>query len=367
MNDIKIIHLTKKVLRDYLDNDVYWYNQTTVFPKSKVCWLVNNDRMAEDDYCGVVAEENNKIVGFIYMVPDLVKVQNNEEEESKKIYWMVNWWIHNKYNGNVLSTYIYNEALSLAKNQVIVKFFAANTAPFYKKRPFKTIASYYRYTIFFSADPSVLVNKFSFLKPFKPILNIADQFVSKSLQVYNLHKLKTRTQHLNYEYLNELDKQTWHFIEPLCENDFISKTKVYVNWQISRQQYTQTPVGPKNPYTSLETGVASNIAIHNLKILKNNVIIGFVSFLIYYNECNVKYFLVEDDSNFDLCVDALIENMMILKRKYICTDDTRLAENIRKRNTTIFTHRALRKTLAHNDVNINFENRTILQRDGHFY
>ena len=365
MNDIKIVHLTKKVLRGYLDNDTYWYNQTTAFPKSKVWWLLNNERISEDDFCGVVAEENDKIVGLVYMIPDVLRTQANEEKQ--KIYWMIYWWISNKYDGQVLSTYMYNEALSLAKNQVIIKYFADSATSFYEKMPFKTIAEYYRYTIFISLDPSILIAKFSFLKPFKRLLHAVDYVVSKSLQVYNLYKLKTRTQHLKYEYINELDTQTWQYIKPLCAKDFIAKTKAYVNWQINSQQYTQTPVGYKQPYKSLETGVSSNIVIHNLKILKNNVIIGFVSFLINYNECNVKYFLVEDDTNFDACVDVLIENMMRLKRKYIFTDDTRLAQSIKKRNTTIFTHSVLKKALAHNDVNLNFENRSIFDRDGHFY
>ncbi|ALJ04038.1 hypothetical protein APS56_02200 [Pseudalgibacter alginicilyticus] len=364
MNDVKVINLSKKVLRDYLENDKYWCHKTTALAKSKVIWLLNNDRMGEDDVCGVIAEENNIIIGLVYMIPDTTLTS---EKIEKKIYWMMYWWIADKYNGNVLSTYIYSEALRLAKNQVVVKSFAENAHSFYKKMPFKTIMSRPRYTIFFSLDPDILIAKFKFIKPLKFILNGLDYLVTKALQVYNKSKLKSNTENLNYEYINELDTQAWAFIEPLCKKDFIYKTKKYVNWQISKLQYIQTPINLKTPYSSLATGISKNIAIHNLKVLKEHKIIGFISFVVNYNELNVKYFLAENGENYNLCVDALIENFIKLQKKYIFTDDTKLANSIKQRFRTIFTHQVDKKALAHQDVDINFENQEILNSDGHFY
>ena len=112
-------------------------------------------------------------------------------------------------------------------------------------------------------------------------------------------------------------------------------------------------------------GLSNNISIYNIKVLKENTVIGFLSFLINYNELNVKYFLVKEDSYYNLCVDALIDNLVKLKRNYIFTYDSKLANNISKRYATIFSYKVQKEALIHKELNI--KNKKIKNRDGHFY
>ena len=362
MNDIEIIPLTKKVLRDAIDNNTFWTNRLSPLPKSKAIWLINNKRIDEDDYCGVIAQENKQIIGFIYMIPDIVLTT---AQVHKKVYWMILWWVEKKYESNVLSTYLYNEALRLIDNQAIVKSYTENVSDFYKKMPFKVIQSRLRYTIFFSLDKSILLARFKFLKYFKWPVKILDKVSAVSLRFINSRKIEKRTKNIKYEYLNQLDNQTWQFIEPLCANDIILKTKDYINWQISPLQYVNAPVEEKSPYRAIESGLSNNISIYNIKVLKENTVIGFLSFLINYNELNVKYFLVKEDSYYNLCVDALIDILVKLKRNYIFTDDSKLANNMSKRYATIFSYKVQKEALIHKELNI--KNKKIKNRDGHFY
>ena len=53
-----------------------------------------------------------------------------------------------------------------------------------------------------------------------------------------------------------------------------------------------------------------------------------MSYIINYNEFNVKYFVVEKDTNYDLCIDALMEHLVKSKRNFVFTDDTKLSNNI---------------------------------------
>ena len=364
MNDIEIIHLTKKKLRDAVYNNTFWNNNLSALPKNKAIWLINNKRIEEDDYCGVIAQENNNIVGFIYMIPDILI---NSKNEQKKIYWMIYWWVLEKYESNVLSTYIYNEALSLINNQAIVKSYTESVSSFYEKMPFKVIQSRLRHTIFFSLDASILFARFNFLKYFKGPVKLLDLISGASLRFINLKKVKKRTKKLKYDYINKLDSKTWQFIEPLCKKDLIYKTKDYIDWQICPNQYTKALIESKFPYKTLETGISSNISVYNIKVLHDSMIIGFISFVINYNELNIKYFLAKNDNFYNLCVDALIEHLIKLKRNFIFTDDSKLASTISKRFSTIFTHKVSKNALAHNNIDFDFENSMVLNRDGHFY
>ncbi|MHA7057495.1 hypothetical protein ACWGOQ_0009780 [Aquimarina sp. M1] len=362
--DIQIIGLTKKMLREAIDKNTYWKSDLAPLPKSKALWLIANNRVNDDDYCGVIGYEGEKIISFIFMFPDLLNVK---DDKPKKVYWMISWWVHKSYKDTVLGTYIYNEAINLTGKQIVIKSYAENVNTFYEKQPFKVIAERLRHTIFFSLDASMLIGRFKFLKSFKFILDRIDSFVGAIMRMLNSSKMKNNVKVLSYEFVNQIDIDTWGFIKPLCGSDLIYKTREYVNWQIDASQYLQTPVPKKHPHISLQTGISNNIYIHNLKILKENRIIGFLSYVINYNEFNVKYFLVEDEKNYNMCVDALMENFIKQKTTFLFTDDTKLSDNITKRYQTIFTHKVIKKGLAHNDTAIDSENFMMLNRDGHFY
>ncbi|WP_299179789.1 hypothetical protein [uncultured Aquimarina sp.] len=362
--DLQVIGLTKKMLSEAIDNNTYWKNDLAPLPKSKALWLVANNRIQEDDYCGVIGYEGDKMISFIFMFPDLLNVKNGDP---KKVYWMISWWVHKSYKDTVLGTYIYNEAVNLTGKQVLIKSYAENVTTFYEKQPFKVIASRLRHTIFFSLDASMLIGRFKFLKSFKFILDRFDSFTGWMIRSLNTSKFKKNVQNLSYEYVNQLDDETWGFIQPLLDNDLIYKSKEYVNWQIDANQYLQTPVPQRHPHKSLQTGISNNIYLHNLKIIKGEEIIGFLSYVINYNEFNIKYFIVKDEENYDACVDALMENFVKQKRTFIFTDDTKLSNTITKRYKTIFTHKVTKKGLAHDDTKIDSENFSMLNRDGHFY
>lgn len=364
--NIEVVGVTKKQLRKAILDNLYWQDSLAPLPKSKAIWLVSNTRIDEDDYCGVMGYEDGKMVSFVYMFPDYL---NTKSKELKKVYWLILWWVNETYKNTVLGNYTYTQALNLANKQVLVKAYAENVNSFYEKQPYKVIASRDRHTIFFSLDTSILIGRFPVLKSIKFLLSKLDNLTYVILKRLNKGKLKTGINDgVLYDYINELDNETWKFIKPLCKNDLILKTKEYINWQINNAQYTQTP-NSKQSYASLQAGCSSNIHIHNIKIMKNAKVVGFLSFTLNYNEYNVKYFLVKNSENYNTCVDVLIENLYATKAKFIFTDDLELSNNIKNRYKTIYTHKVTKKGLAHNDISVDLdsENLHLFNRDGHFY
>ena len=94
--------------------------------------------------------------------------------------------------------------------------------------------------------------------------------IGSFIRFINKLKFKKRTQSLKYEYISQLDEETWQSIEPSFKKDLIYKTKEYIDWQISPIQYLQTPIESKKTYPNLQTGISNNIYIHNVKILLEN-------------------------------------------------------------------------------------------------
>ena len=64
--DLKIIGITKKMLRQILNKNEYWKDDIAPLARSKASWFILNDRISEEDYCSVIAKENKKN-GSIYL------------------------------------------------------------------------------------------------------------------------------------------------------------------------------------------------------------------------------------------------------------------------------------------------------------
>jgi len=361
---LEIKAITKKILRESLDTNAYWKDEVAPIPKSKAQWLLTNDRIDEEDYCGLIGYENQKMIGFIYLLPDLVNMVNAAPQ---KAYWMILWWVDTKYKDTVFSTYLFNEAINHAGKKVLIKSYAEHVNEFYEKQPFDVIISRLRYTIFFSLDTSILLGRFSFLKPFSFFIEQADRLSGKLIRSLNKVKTKNRITGLRYEYINQLDEEAWQFIKPLCKDDLIYKSKEYVNWQLSSIQYTQMPVDGKATYASLQVGAGKNMGISTFNVFKGERQIGLISYVLNHKECNIKYFLVADEQDYMLCVDALLDNVIASKANFIFTDDEKLAAHITKRYTTVYTYKVTKKGLVHKEAKMDTKPLHLQNHDGHFY
>lgn len=363
--NLRVVAITKSQLREAVDNNTYWDHTTIApIPKSKAQWLLQNDRIEEHDYCAIFGFDGDTMVAFIFLFPDLM---NMKSEPAKKIYWMLLWWVETKFQTTVLGTYMYNEALRLTKGQVLIKSYAEKVNDFYAKQPFDVMISRLRYTIFFGIDAHILKGRFPFIKYFGKTIKNLNQLVKSVVSKLNASKIKKKTKHIFYEYINELDQETWGFIEPLCKNDLIYKDKNYINWQINKKQYTEAPIMSKMSFHSLQAGYGVAMGIQNIKIFFDQKIIGFISYVRNMNECNIKYFLVEGEQYYDQCVASLMNHIHKEKLNFLFTDDSRLAAHIQKEYKTVFTYKKNKKGLAYKDVKIDKDQVQFFDRDGHFY
>lgn len=365
-NDIQVHELTKKMLLHSLSEHSFWKNNIIPFPKSKIHWITTNERIADDDYCLLVITSDNEIASFIYMLPDLMNLK--EDGAHQKVYWLISWWLHKDFKDTVLGSFLFNRALELADHKILVKFYAEHIAEFYNRQPFQEIASRNRYTLFFSLDSDMIVGKFKFLSKFKTLLNLPDYF-SRGLYRFINRKKISHNDAVKLEYLSKLDDSTWSFLSENCKNDLIYKTRSYVDWQIDNSQYIQTINSDNHLYKSIETGMSPNIYVHSIKVVADDQVIGFISFIHNFNECNIKYFVVkEDEAYYQQCVSVLIDNFIKTRATYIFTDDTKLAERIKQKFSTVYTHQVIKKGLAHKQIGLPAEDfATMLDRDGHFY
>ncbi len=364
-NKLEIISLTKRDLKKAVDLNTYWSDSYEApFSKNKTIWMLDNNRADDDDVLATLAYENYRLVAFVGFIPDWVKTNS---QDIKKIFWSQRWWIVDEYKTTILSAYTKNASLSAVNNQVFVKFFGVHTEGYYKKQPFTRFAKRDRYIILYNLNSDLLIYKNQNLKKFKLVLKFLDRVTFKTISFLNRVVSRSRVKLLSINDITLLDDHTWNFVKKHCDDDVVPKTLEYINWQISNDQYHNLEHDePKPSYQCLLGSISSRIYNLNFSVKKNNKVIGFISANIKDDRFVVRYFLT-NEANFNFCIDALMERFIKSKCKVIQTENSVLGECLKKRYVDIYYNTRTLFSLFHNDINENFESRTLNDQDGYFY
>ncbi|MDO5971145.1 hypothetical protein Q4Q35_15155 [Flavivirga aquimarina] len=359
MKDLQIVSLTRKMLKDALEQNLYWQSDAEFVPfsKNKALWLLKNERIEDEDVCAILGIENNTLVSFIYLIPDLI----NTDQGTAKIYWSSRWWVAEKHKESILSAYTKRVSLEATKNQLIIKYLGTDTLDYYKKHPYKEFSKRTRYIFVFNLDHHLFINKFRFLKAITPLIKGVSNLSHYLIASINKNKIKTGS--LSCEYISDINKNTWLFIEKHVVNDLIPKSKDYINWQIDNNQYTLK--NKKLSYNCLIGSISHKIHNTNFFVKMGNKIIGFISVLVRGDEFVTRYFLCDHD-HYQYCLDALMEYFIESKCTFLLTEDEVLGAHISKKFLKAFTNKRALVSLVHNDISLDFSDKKVYQQDGHF-
>ncbi len=361
MKDLQVISLTRSALKNALEQNLYWKNDSKFVPfsKSKALWLLRNERIEDDDVCAVLGLEHNTLVAFIYLIPDWI----NTKEGIHKIYWSSRWWVSDDYKTSILSTYLRKVSLESVQNQMIIKYLVNETEEYYKKQPFTRFSSRERYIMLFDLNHNFIVSKVKPLRIALPLLKVFTKISHAFISVINKRRINSKD--ISYEYLSQIDSNAWNFIKKHCDSDLIKKTKTYINWQIDNNQYVIAKDEHKFSQNCLISSISSNIYNLNFLISKTTKKIGFISALVRRNEFVLRYFL-SDEENHNTCMDALVDNFIKSKCSILIVEDEILGKKIASKFLNIYSNKRKIYSLAHHDVALNFENKDVHQQDGNF-
>ena len=364
MNDLEIISLTKSNLREAIAENKYWAGTyQPAFSKNKAKGMLEKTRANDDDVLAVLGYEKHTIIAFIYFVPDLVK---NEDGNLIKVFWSQRWWVSDKYKETVLSTYIKNLSLNACNNQAIIKFLGDKTKAYYKKQPFTEFSKRKRYIIIFSLDSQLLIYRKASLKFFKPLLKLLDSFSRRIVAIVNNIKTNKKGKHITSKQISEIDVDAWNFIEKNSSTDIVPKSKEFINWQISNNQYHNLAVEKEPDYKCLLGTIAKKIYNSNFVIRSENEIVGFVSGFVSGNRFIIRYF-ISNETYYDDCLNVLIKGLIDSKCTLLQTENSELGDNIINKYFKVYADVKELVSLVHNDVDINLQNAVVTDQDGNFF
>lgn len=365
MNNLEVIVLTKHSLKEAVTENKFWNDSyEPPFSKNKAKWMLENSRADDGDTLALLGYEKHQIIAFVYLVPDLVKLQGNL---IKKVFWSQRWWVSDKYKETVLSTYVKNMSLNACNNQIIIKFLGDNTKAYYEKQPFTQFSKRKRYIIIFSLDYELLVYKKSSLKKMASILKLVDTFSRKIIAIANKRTNNKINKGITYESVLSINNEAWSFLEKQSKDDLVPKSKDYINWQIDNNQYQLLKDDSKEINHRCLLGTISKKICNVSYVVKNeNKIIGFISGFITGNRFIVRYF-VTNEAYYNDCLSILVKSFITFKCTILQTEDDVLGERIKERFFKVYADDKELLSLIHNDVNESFSGITVKDQDGNFF
>jgi len=364
MNNLKIVSLTKNSLEKAVLENKYWSGSyEPPFSLNKAKWMLKNTRADEEDVLAVLCYEGYGIVAFVSLVPDLI----NTKDGLKKIFWSQRWWVSDKYKETVLSTYVKNMSLNECDNQVIIKFLGDKSKAYYEKQSFTKFSKRERYIILFSLDYELLIYKKNSFKKIASILKLIDGFSRRIVAVINKRKSRKKSKDINYERVQLIDDDTWRFIEKNCSNDIVPKSKEYINWQITNNQYHVIDDNAnKLEYKCLLGTISKKIYNLNIVVKHNNEIVGFISGFVSRNRFIVRYFITTE-TYYNDSVNIMIKNLISSKCTILQTENNKLGEHVIGNYFKVYADVKELISLIHDDVTVNFENSIMTDQDGNFF
>ena len=330
--DTVISVLTKVELLKLIDEGEYDC-RTPFLDRHRLLGFSQNPNLEDDAPVISVALQKKRVVSHIVIIPDLF--YESGDTYTKK-YWFSSFWVDPNCRG--VAIYVFLKACAAIKNQIFMTSYTVSAGLFYDRlKRFKVLALRTDYAMYLAVPKHTLTTKFNFLKSFPFLVKFGNSLTRFVFGLLNSIKFNRLKNSIIYNYIENLDQETWDFIEPKLSKGLTRRTKASFNWQVNNPQY----------YDPAKPGKSQHV-----KILADGKLVGFISYIKIYDQLRVLCCLAEDVTAMKLCVVGLIDHCIKSNSDSIRTYDEILANNIRSETFLLRFLKVEERSIAHKSINL---------------
>jgi len=273
-----IKRISKKDIPLFLDSPVFWNLPFLSITRHRLFAHSRNPMCDDDDIVLLLAYDNDNIVGYMGAYVDRIIINNI----SQKISWLSTWWVHPNTKGKGIGRRLLETMYTVHNGKIGVSQFTPSAKRIYEKSHyfnfFKKIEGYkFIYRSNLSVVLPLVNSRFSaFRIPLKFIDKIFNLFFNLKLKIY-FFIIKKKTNSVNLEYVNNIDKELYEYINTKNSNHLCKKDKAYFEWLKGYHWVQESPLinfVKTNKY-EFSMGV-QNFNLYLIKILSKNEIQGFI-------------------------------------------------------------------------------------------
>ena len=243
---ISIVEYTIRDLAQALENDSLWQGAIYPISRHRALSQINNPRADEDDVALIVGFDNDKIIGFIGIVPGRIHL----DDQPYRLGWLSSWWVDRKAGRNI-GALLLLKAISRYDNQVAISAFTESAKNAYDAtRRFVQLKNLRGATFHIRLELSrILPQRFPRATALGPLLRLADRFINLSstftLRLWqHLHGRIAST----VAEIDSIDPATEAFIESHQRRELCRRGKAELDWIVRYPWILEAPPDMERDY-----------------------------------------------------------------------------------------------------------------------
>jgi hypothetical protein len=330
----------RQQLNDYINSD--HYNRLTRIPISRhrAISQINNPRADEKDILLVTMVEDEDLVGYLGVLPDLIFHQN----QWSRVGWLSCFWVDEAYRSESIAGTLFLHIMEAWENRILITNFVPSLASLYRRtgmflpERIKTgIRAYMRLNL-----SEVLPPKARWLSTIKPFLSISDGLFNLVAD-FRFFFFRRQISRFYYQFLDEPDVNTANYISLNIGNSLPQRSLTDLEWIIKypwiHEQSTDDGYAGRYYFSSV-----SKRFFYKLIVWLNDekALIGAAMILVRNNHLTVPY-IFSGETDFETLAQILTDYMVEMKLNMITIYDPRLIKAIRNRKMVFLYQKEILK------------------------
>ena len=313
-------------LKAALLSDNFWLTETLPVTKHRAWSYIHNPRADEDDIVLLVAYRDNRVIGYLGILPDHIFV----EDTFYKIGWLTSWWVDPDCKKTGVGAILLFRALGVYHQHIGVSGGSKEATKILdasqKFMALKTLRGL-DIRLRFNTTKAI-VRKFPALKSFRWLFKICDIITGEivSLRSYFWKRQDGGWRRLTFEYISSIDGETGQFIQRHHRHDLTRRGKAELDWIINFPWILSAPQKDSASRRYYFSSVAGRFLYLGIKVFdSSDGMIGFVMLKVRDDRMSVAYSYFES-RHASLIMAAVAHHALAMDVSNLSLHDERLAD-----------------------------------------
>ena len=346
---MQIEKFTLNHLKSIINDNDYWNRSEVPMTRHRMLSYIHNPRAHYDDIVLFTAFEENKLVGYLNILPDNIKLKDN----SYKIGWISSWWVSEHFRSSGVGAFLFYGALKHYNQSLAGVRYNENAGNIIKASRRFTDLNDIKKTIFIlkiqpgRLERSILYNiLITLTKPVAVCINSGLNILyNRKRKIYE--RLNTYDG-IKIEYVNWIDDEIDKFINTHQKNNLIKRSAAEFNW-ILRYPWILSAPGKYNMRHNYQfADISPRFFYIAVKLFKKDNLIGFLLLKFRDDYLDIPYIYYNPEYQNEI-VYAIFQQAYLLSVQYISIYDDKLIKSIiNKRNLYLYSRNTTYKSAITN-------------------
>ena len=276
---------TIKELKNKLDDVDFWDTPILPITPYRAYSHIKNPRAHDNDICLIVAVDNQKVNGYIGILPDNIFINDQKE----KVGVLSSWWVNeqSKWLGGLLLF----QAMKAYNGSIIAMHYSKDANNVYEKSGLFVPLRDQKGKIFFNNInlKKRLIVKFNFIRYFGLFIEIIEKVISIIYSIpLILWKLRN-ARFNNFEYTNIVNKEIYDFVKQNRKTELFRRGIDSLNWLLNYKWVFNGPLNDRLSKRYRFSSVISKLEFFPIKLYNSKEMIGFVIIRIRNERITMPY------------------------------------------------------------------------------